>query len=267
MWCHNPECIAPRPQLRYIASRCTACERCEAVCPRGVHRFGAEGHILRRDDCSQCGRCVDACPMEALAITGKHMSVDDVMHPVLQDLRYYAHSGGGLTVSGGEPMMQLDFLAALLASAKKNGLHTAIETSGCMPCAAFERIAPLTDLFLFDYKETDPALHRVFTGRDNLQILVNLDWLMAHGASVTLRCPLIPGCNLRREHLQGILALTQRYPRLCGVELMAYHKIGVSKYKELGLTYQVDAAEMTQEYKDELLSWMQERSAVSIQWG
>ncbi len=266
-WCHNPECIAPRPQLRYLAARCVGCQRCAGVCPQGVHSFSEQEHQLERDRCIQCGACVSVCPGEALLLTGRRQTVGEIMKPVLADRRYYETSGGGLTISGGEPTQQPEFLLALLREARAQGISTAVETCGACSEALLAQVAELTDVFLFDFKETDPQLHKRWTGQDNRRILANLDWLQSHGARVILRCPLIPGCNLRQDHLEGILSLLARYPGLEGCELMAYHKLGIAKYKELGLNYALDAQEISPEQKDALLTWMNARAPLTIRWG
>lgn len=267
LWCHNPECIAPLPQLRYLAAQCVGCRRCAGVCPQGVHRFAAQEHQLERGRCRQCGACVSVCPGEALLLTGRRQTVGEILKPVLADRRYYETSGGGLTISGGEPTRQPEFLLALLRAAKAQGISTAVETCGVCGEALLAQVAALTDVFLFDFKETDPQLHRRWTGQDNRRILTNLDWLMTHGACVILRCPLIPGCNLRKDHLEGILSLLAHYPGLAGCELMAYHKLGVAKYRELGLNYGLDAQEIAPEQKDALLGWMNERASLPVCWG
>lgn len=267
LWCHNPECIDPHPQLRFLSTRCIHCARCMRACPEGVHMVTEDEHALQRTGCSACGACVASCPTEALSISGQIMSVEEVMRPVLADRRYYDTSGGGLTVSGGEPTMQPAFLLALLRAAHDAGISTAIETCGHFPATLVEKLTPLCDLFLFDCKETDPERHRRWTGQDNRRILSNLSALLDRGARVVLRCPLIPGCNLRQEHLQGILSLLQRYPTLAGCELMAYHKLGIGKYRELGIPYALDAEELTEEKKDAILRWMNERAPLRVKWG
>ncbi len=267
-WCHNPECLFPSPQLRYVSARCAQCGRCGQVCVQGVHDWSQGRHTVNWHRCKQCGACVQACPAEALSLTGRRVSAGEIIATALRDRDYYDRSGGGLTVSGGEPFLQPDFLEALLTLAKENGIATAVETCGFWPRDALARIAPLTDLFLFDYKETDPLLHQRFTGQDNRLILENLDALLARGSKVTLRCPLIPGYNLRTEHLEGIAALTKRYPTLAGCELMAYHKLGAPKYGELGMDYGLtEVQELTPERKADILQWLNARAEWAVQWG
>ena len=265
-WCHNPECLSNGRQLRYWAERCIGCGRCEDACTNGVHRF-AQGHHLKREKCVACGACAAVCPMEALRIVGRKAAVGEAMKTILADRRYYETSGGGLTVSGGEPFLQPDFLETLLQAARRENVHTAVETSGCMPLELYERLFPLVNLFLYDYKETDPARHLAYTGRDNVQILKNLDWLIRHGARVRLRCPIITGLNNRKEHLDGIAALLKQYSEIEGCELMAYHKMGVAKYIELGLNYSVTAQEMDEQQKADWIHPLEERFPGRVQWG
>jgi pyruvate formate lyase activating enzyme len=162
------------------------------------------------------------------------MSVAAVMGEVERDMAYYRRSRGGLTLSGGEPLAQLDFACALLAAAKGLGIHTCLDTSGLAPRRHVAAIADVVDLFLYDYKATDSGQHRELTGAPNELILDNLDYLYRRGAAIVLRCPLVPGVNDSAEHLAGIAALSGRYPRLAGVEIMAYHSLGRDKASRLG---------------------------------
>jgi len=177
---------------------------------------------------------VTACNPGALAIVGRDVTVDEVLAVVLRDREYYAESGG-MTLSGGEPLFQPDFAAALLAAAKDQGLHCCVETSGFANWAALERILPLVDLFLYDYKESSPQLHQAFTGQPNQLILANLRRLHDAGAAILLRCPMIPEHNARREHLDGIAGLARDLPKLRGVEILPYHRLGQSKQERFGL--------------------------------
>jgi glycyl-radical enzyme activating protein len=234
-WCHNPECISARPQLAFWQDRCTGCGACAEACPEGVHGVSADGHVIRRDLCALCGSCVAACPADALRITGKECTVQDVMGVVLRDADYYETSGGGVSVSGGEPLAQPRFLAALLGAARRAGVHTCVETSGHARGDVVDAILPETDLWLFDYKATDPGLHRELTGAGNELVLAALDRICRAGARVVLRCPLAPGVNDDAGHLAGIAALAARYPQVEHVELMAYHNTGNAKYARYGM--------------------------------
>ena len=249
LWCHNPESIACAPQLAYRDHLCIGCGRCVAACPKGVHVLEGGTHILRRDRCIACGACVAACPTQALEVYGHRMSVEAVMRSVRQDKPYYRTSGGGVTLSGGEPLAQPTFAQALLSAARAEGVDTCVETGGYAAQALFARIVPLTDRFLFDYKATGAEAHRRLTGHDNALILSNLDWLYAQGARITLRCPQIPGVNDTPEHLAAILALHRRYPALAGVEVMSYHDMGIAKAQALGQTPRLTLPSATPEQK------------------
>jgi pyruvate formate lyase activating enzyme len=166
---------------------------------------------------------------------GRQMTVEDVMRIVLRDRVYYELSGGGLTLSGGEPTLQFDFCRALLAAAREHHLHTCLDTSGHSSQEAFAELLPLVDLFLFDYKLTDPQAHLYWTGAGNELILGNLDFLYRSGARIVLRCPLLPGINDDEEHFQAIAALSRKYPRLCGIEILPYHDTALFKFGLLGM--------------------------------
>jgi glycyl-radical enzyme activating protein len=239
LWCHNPESQAPRPELSYREDLCVACGACAAACPESAHVVEAGRHEIRRELCTVCGRCVAACPADALSIVGYEAEAGAVLAEVEKDRAYYERSGGGLTVSGGEPMAQFEFLKALLQGARRRGIHTCLDTSGLATPERYAEVLPLVDLFLFDYKATDPEEHRRLTGHSNVAILGNLDFLCGEGAAVTLRCPIVPGVNDSDGHLAGIAALAARHPGLAGVEVMAYHDLGRSKGQRVGRAYEL----------------------------
>ncbi len=184
--------------------------------------------------CEACGACVSACPVDALGLYGREVSVGDVMSIVERDRVYYTASGGGLTVSGGEPTVQLTFCLALLRAARGAGIKTCVETCGYSPRDAYEAILPFTDLFLFDYKATGSEKHRQLTGVPSDRILENLRWLRGAGAAIVLRCPLVPEVNDTDDHFEAIVRLLDETPRLQGVELLPYHDWGNHKYREIG---------------------------------
>jgi pyruvate formate lyase activating enzyme len=207
---------------------------CVDACPNGAQQNRNGHHQLNFARCETSGRCVLACAYDALTIIGQEMSVAGVMDEVMRDADYYQRSLGGLTLSGGEPLAQFEFAHALLCAARAQGIHTCLDTSGMAPRGKFEAIVDHVDLFLYDYKATDSDQHRALTGVPNELILDNLDYLYHRGAHIVLRCPLVPGVNDSPEHLAGIAALSARYPRLNGVELMAYHSLGRDKAARLG---------------------------------
>lgn len=239
-WCHNPESQKMSPEIMLAPERCAGCGACVNACAAGLHRLG-DGHIYDRAACTGCGLCAAVCPTEALRIAGRRSTAADIMKEVLRDRAFYEESGGGITVSGGEPMMQPDFLQELLLLARQEGVHTCVETCGHAPEAAFRKIAPLVDLFLYDWKESDPEKHLSYTGADNRLILSNLEYLSRCNADIILRLPFIPGYNDTKAHLAGIAALANRHPRIRRIEIMPYHPLGVSKAQELGRAETGDA--------------------------
>lgn len=234
LWCHNPESWSPHPQLAYNAERCVDCMACRDVCPDGAHMLVDGRHVLDFSACQVAAVCVPACGYDALRIIGEEMTVERVMDEVMRDDPYYRRSGGGLTLSGGEPLAQFEFARALLHDARQQGLHTCLDTSGLAARQRFEAIVDDVDLFLYDYKATSPAEHRRLTGASNMLILDNLDYLYRRAARIILRCPLVPGVNDTAEHLAGIAALAARYPRLEGVQIMGYHSMGRDKAARVG---------------------------------
>ncbi len=168
-------------------------------------------------------------------MAGQEVTAEAVMAEVRKDIPFYKKSGGGLTLTGGEPMLQLEFTLELLEAAKAEGIHTCLETCGWASERLFRQVLRYVDLFLFDIKATDPEAHRRLTGADNALILSNLDLLYQNGASILLRCPLVPSVNDSAEHLTGIAALDKKYPNLLGIDLLPYHNIGNVKYERYGL--------------------------------
>ncbi len=232
--CHNPESISPEPQLSYDDESCDHCLACLEACPQGAHKAEGKKHLMERQSCRACGACVSACLHGALRLYGEEKSAEEVMGEVEKDREYYERSGGGLTLSGGEPLGQFEFVKALLKQARKMGIHTCVETNGNAASSRYEELAPLVDVWLFDYKESDASKHRKLTGADNELILANLDLVCGEKAQVILRCPLVPGVNDSDEHLQGIASLSKKYPGLAGVEIIAFHDMGRAKARRIG---------------------------------
>ncbi|NUQ00665.1 MAG: glycyl-radical enzyme activating protein, partial [Armatimonadetes bacterium] len=236
VWCHNPESQDEDPQLSFTPGQCLLCRACYAVCPAGAHRDDDEGeHIIHRDECALCGACVKECYPGALEMIGREASVGEILDEVLRDRAFYESSGGGLTLSGGEPLSQPEAAAALLAAAHEAGLHTAVETCGYAEYPVFARVAPHVDLFLYDLKETNDTRHRWYTGVGLDLILDNLNQLHDSGATILLRLPLIPGLNGRRRHFEEVARIVAGLPNLVGVEALGYHPLGLAKLERLGL--------------------------------
>lgn len=221
LWCHNPESQKSERQLLYYRDRCIHCGTCLEVCPN---------HL---ESCNLCGTCARYCLKEARMICGETMTVDAVMKIITADRLFYDTSGGGATFSGGECMLQLEFLKELLQACRENGIHTAVDTAGAVDYSAFAAILPYTDLFLYDIKCMDPEKHRHYTGADNYRILENLSRLLRDGRRVWIRIPVVPGVNDTIEEMRTVRAflLGSGYPER--VELLPYHRMGENKSKAL----------------------------------
>lgn len=234
LWCHNPESNSSASVLSFFQQHCSLCGACVNACPNGVHAIIDGCHTLDRDKCQFCGHCINACRNRALDMIGRLWSVEEVFDELMRDARFYKTSGGGITISGGEPLLQTDFIAKLLKACKAAGFHCALETSGFASYHSFQKVLPYVDLFLFDVKETNPQKHIAFTGVDNGLILQNLHQLHADGAKILLRCPIVPGLNDREDHLKAIADMSKELDRCVGAELLPYHKFGVIKNQRIG---------------------------------
>ena len=259
-WCHNPESQSKNTEISFRPESCAVCGDCVSTCLHGAHSIVNGVHFYDRSLCEQCGDCVETCLYEALKLAGKELTVREVMAVVLRDRLFYEQSGGGLTISGGEPMLQPEFTLELLKAATAEGVHTCLDTCGWTSQRLYEQVLPFVDLFLFDYKATDPEAHKQWTGVSNKLILSNLDFLVRRGASVRLRCPLVPGINATPEHLAGIAALSKRYPDLDGIDLMAYHNVGNSKYERYGLNNPLPDLQTTEDSTRQ--AWVEELHAL-----
>ena len=236
-WCHNPESFEQRRQILYMPDACIGCGACADVCPVHAHEFLPE-HVFNRERCVHCGSCAEACPAEALKSSGSEYTVDEVLKILLRDAPFYESSGGGVTLSGGEVLLQPDFAAALLARCREQGLHTAVDTAGFVPWAAFEQVLPFTDLFLYDIKAVTPELHREAVRQDNSLILENYRRLIEAGARIWVRIPVVPGYSDDTEEIRKIAGfLKGQEPE--AVELLRFHRMAESKYRELGMAYEM----------------------------
>jgi glycyl-radical enzyme activating protein len=235
IWCHNPEAIAAKRQLFFYVDKCTQCGDCEAVCEDDVHHLTDGKHTIDYDKCTFCGKCVEACNFNALKIIGAEKSVNDVMHEIMADFDFYTNSGGGITLSGGEPLSQFSFSMELLKRCRENGVNTCVETSGFIAAEQFKKVLPLVDIILFDYKLTGSDQHIKYTGVPNERILENLDLAYKHGTPIILRCIIVPGINDTEAHFKGICDFNEKYPDLQGIEILPYHTMGNSKRTSIGI--------------------------------
>ena len=240
LWCHNPESKLTRQEMFFNASKCIGCGGCAAVCARGCHSLTEAGHCYDRSGCVVCGACAEVCPAGVMELTGREATVEEVLAEVEKDAVFYRNSGGGMTLSGGEPMLQFDFSLALAGAAKEKGLHVAMETCGYAPAEQYQTMAQFVDLFLFDYKLADPELHKKYTGVSNERILSNLQLLDSLGAKTVLRCPIIPGINDTADHFAGIARTADSLTHILGIDIEPYHPLGAGKSALLGKEYPLD---------------------------
>ena len=226
-WCHNPESQSPKPEMLFYKNKCTCCGKCKEKCPNAL------------ETCSLCGRCTLYCPHNAREICGKEATVDEVVREILKDKVFYENSGGGVTFSGGECMLQIDFLEEILKACNENGIHTAVDTAGNVPFDYFERILTYTDLYLYDIKCYDSEKHKQYTGVGNELILENLKRLLESGKNVWIRIPIIPNVNDSEAEILNI----KEFLNLCGspekIELLPYHAMGEHKYAAIGKEAQI----------------------------
>jgi pyruvate formate lyase activating enzyme len=238
-WCSNPECISPHPEVGFIKTLCTQCGQCAEVCPEGalVYEAGKFPYIDRKQ-CNGCGVCSSVCSYQALVLYGKPMSTDEVFDAVEKDRMFYQASGGGVTVSGGEPLLQPGFVGDLLEKCRRAGIHTCLETSGYAAESALRQVLPYTDYILYDLKHLNSEKHRRYTGQPNGRILANAEIVAASGVETLFRMPLVPGINDDlpniKETAEFLHGLGNNAPR---IELMPYHRLGKGKYEALDRPY------------------------------
>ena len=236
-WCHNPESQSAEPQIVVIEGRCVRCGECLKVCPNGDARgsVGADG-----PPCTLCGACVAACPTGARRLAGARMTVGEVLAEVLKDRIFYEDSGGGATFSGGEPLLQPQFLKRLLEACHSAGLRTAVDTCGFAPWDDLRAVAPLTNLFLYDLKGADPQGHIDHTGVSSAPILDNLRALGGIHDNIWIRVPILPGLNDDDAQLDAMAGFAASIAGVRQVNLLPYHQTGIHKFRQLGRAYRLE---------------------------
>ena len=233
VWCHNPESIAFAPELAFYANKCLHCGSCLSVCPQGAHRMTEKGHVLERTLCVSCGQCEKACPGGALALQGREMTAAQLLPILLEDRDFYDASGGGVTLSGGECLMQAAFCVELLKQLKQEGIHTAVDTCGFVSRQLLDAVIPYTDIFLYDIKALDADVHIACTGQSNRLILDNLLYLDSCGVKTEIRIPFIPEKN--GDQIGKIARFLRRLRYMTKVRVLPYHNYAGSKYKALDM--------------------------------
>lgn len=238
-WCHNPESQSYQKEILIDTDRCSQCGQCQGHCSQqAIQRIN--GKVLYdKSKCSYCEECMDYCYNNAREIAGRGYTVPELMLEIQQDKAFYEQSGGGVTLSGGEVMTQIDFVEELVRACKEQGISVVIDTCGYAPRENFQRIMEYVDLFLYDIKTIEPKEHRHYMGKDNVLILDNLKFLSQEGANIQLRLPLIEGINATNEHIQMIINFISDLT-IPSISLLPYHHMGKDKYKKIQMEYPIE---------------------------
>lgn len=233
-WCHNPEGLSRQVQLHYLDEKCILCKACERVCSQKVHIFLEDVHRIDFDRCTLCGQCTKICPSKALTLCGFTLSPKEIVREARKDLAFYGEDGG-ITFSGGEVMLQAEALREAMILLKEEGIPVCIDTSGSASWKAFQQVLPFTQIFLYDIKCMDPDLHKKTTGTDNYRILENVKRLDEQGARLWIRIPVVNGFNNTLKEMEAIARFLRTLKHVERVTLLPYHKLGSSKYGQIGL--------------------------------
>jgi len=242
-WCHNPESMKMQRQIVFFENKCIGCGECFKRCPNGAIEATPEGRKYYRDKCKLCGICVEYCYAEATVMQGKTATVEEVVEEVKKDMPFYKNSNGGMTISGGEPTMQPEFCIAILEACQKEGMHTALDTSGHVKLETFKEILKHVDLILYDIKHLDPEIHKEYTGISNELLLSNLREIDKLGIPIEIRMPTIPGINDTEENLLALCKLVDEVKSIERVRLLPYHRLGEGKYQRLEMDYRLKGLE------------------------
>jgi pyruvate formate lyase activating enzyme len=265
-WCHNPEGQNSSLELMYRQKRCIMCGECTKTCPNHALSLGAKHLSINRRICSLCGECAKKCPSEALTIVGEETSVEEVMREINKDSAFYEESQGGITISGGEPLLQIGFTDAILNECKKRNVHTAVDTCGYASHETIERIKNKVDLFLYDLKIMNETKHKKYTGKSNGPVLENLKTLAENGNDLLIRFPVIPGISDDEKNVKRIANLVFSYglKRIC---LLPYHRAGIEKYRNLGRGYRLNSTKVPSEQKLNAIKKLLEASGLTAKIG
>ncbi|MBT3315005.1 MAG: glycyl-radical enzyme activating protein [Anaerolineae bacterium] len=251
-WCHNPESISPFPQKMYSHDKCIGCNTCVEACPENACELTPQGIVTDPELCKVCGICADVCPTKATEISGEVMTKEAILEKIEKERVFFDQSGGGVTFSGGEPLMHAEFLIELLDECGERGIHRTVDTTGLAKKEILLEVAKRTEHFLYDLKAMDTAVHEKWTGTGNENILKNLKMLSAAGAKINIRIPLVKGVNADEENIRETAAFVAD---LAGekkkVNLLPYHNIAARKYQKLGGEYDPGVMEEPSEAEQE----------------
>lgn len=234
-WCHNPEGITINPERIYRQERCIGCGECIQVCPQKIIHQTEDGLVSDSAKCDLCQTCADHCPSEAIEFIGQKVTVTELIRQIEKDTAFYDESGGGVTLSGGEPLMQPEFLLELLDACAQLDIHRTVDTTGYADAGLLMNVAEKTDLFLYDLKLMDMAKHREFTGVSNEYILNNLKLLAQNGARIQVRIPIVPGINNDAENIERTGDFVSSLGRIEHISILPFHNTARSKYSRLGM--------------------------------
>ncbi|UYP44108.1 Choline trimethylamine-lyase activating enzyme [Candidatus Lokiarchaeum ossiferum] len=242
-WCHNPESIWKKPSIQWFKNKCIGCLSCLEVCQQKAIISSESGIKINREKCTACGECVEECPSTALKMIGKYWSVEDLYEEIAKDRAFYDKSGGGITISGGEPTLQMDFLLALLKKCKANGFSTALDTCGLSSQKNYLKLLPLVDIFLLDIKEIDSKKHKSFVGHPNEKILANIRWLAREidnqEKQLWIRTPIIPRYTASDENIRGIASfiVEELDNKIERWDILAFNNLAAAKYARMNLPW------------------------------
>lgn len=267
-WCHNPEGISALPELVWYSTRCIGARDCLSACPHGALELTPEGMRIDRGSCDACGNCEEACPTAALEVIGRRRTLEEVLDEVLRDRVFYEKSGGGVTLSGGEPCSQPAFSRALMRRLQEEGIPVALDTCGGATPKVFKELAALADMVLYDLKVMDPHLHQQYTGIALERVLANAEWLAEEGKPVWVRTPVIPGYTDSEENIRSIARfIKKRMPNVERYDLLSYNNTCRGKYERLDRPFPLgDAPLISREEMERLHAVALEEGLDCVRW-
>jgi pyruvate formate lyase activating enzyme len=239
VWCSTPESQDEKPEIAVFPARCIRCNQCLVACPSNAVHLTETTLSIDRSICDACGKCVSACYCEAICLLGQRMTVGELVREARKDEVAYRHSGGGVTLSGGEPLLEMEFTLELLRALAEAGIGVGVDTSGCVPSRDLELALPYVNFFLWDIKTADEERHKELTGASNRLILDNLDLVARRGVPVYVRIPLITGCNDSRENVEAICEIARGLASLVELDLLPLHHLGMARYASLDRRYPI----------------------------